>query len=134
AGMPPSVQTGYELGRGFAIRSAPDPKYVPWQDDCRIPFELRVSGRLQLDYHFYKTTDGLNHLTNQPTSLDANTSRLPDVDLLEAKRANLRLEGSAFDPDLHYRLELNGFTRGVQGIQNNKVLQTVPAGGTPPHA
>src|SRR5258708_6093663 len=27
AGMPPSVQTGYETGRGFAIRSVNDPKY-----------------------------------------------------------------------------------------------------------
>ncbi|HZT83413.1 MAG TPA: hypothetical protein VFA26_24495, partial [Gemmataceae bacterium] len=133
AGMPPGVQTGYEPGRGFIIRSGPNPAYVKWADDCRIPFELRVSGRIQMDYYAYKTTDGLNHLTGVPTTLNANATRLPDVDLLEIKRANLRLEGSAFDPDLKYRLEFNGFTRGVQGLQNNKVIQTAPAGGTAPN-
>ena len=48
AGMPPSVQTGYETGRGFAIRSTNDPKYIKWDDDCKIPFELRIRGRIQL--------------------------------------------------------------------------------------
>src|SRR5262249_20964260 len=46
AGMPSSVQSGYSLGNGFFVRSAPNPNYVRWDDECKIPFELRVRGRL----------------------------------------------------------------------------------------
>jgi hypothetical protein len=65
AGLPPSVQTGYELGRGFVIRSAPDPKYVKWDDDCKVPFEMRIHGRVQLNYYDYRVTDPRNHVTNR---------------------------------------------------------------------
>src|SRR5262245_6132370 len=111
AGMPPSVQTGFERGKGFVIRSAPNPTYVKWQDDCRIPFELRVRGRIQLDYYNYKTTDATNHQTNLPASQNANSVRFADFSALEIKRGNIVLEGSVFDPDLHYRINFNGFTR-----------------------
>ena len=46
--MPPGVQTGYTPTGGFFVRSTPGPNYVKWDDDCRIPFDLRVRGRLQL--------------------------------------------------------------------------------------
>lgn len=132
-GMPPSVQTGYEAGKGFVIRSAPNAKYTNWNDEGKIPFELRVRGRLQLDYYHYDTEETINHLTGRPATANANTGRLADFNALEVKRANIIFEGSAFDPDLHFRLNLNGFTRGVQGFQNNKVLQTAPTGGTDPN-
>jgi hypothetical protein len=133
AGMPPSVQTGFERGKGFVIRSAPNPSYVKWQDECRIPFELRVRGRIQLDYYFYKSTDAINHLTGQPATQNANAVRLADFSALEIKRGNLILEGSVFDPDLHYRINFNGFTRGIPALQNNEVVQTLPAGAITPN-
>src|SRR5207302_3845742 len=86
AGMPPSVQTGYSPTTGFVIRSAPNPTYVNWNDDCKIPFELRVRGRLQLTYDNYKVTDRVNHLTNVPATQNANSVRLADFSQLEAKR------------------------------------------------
>jgi len=78
AGMPPSVQTGYSTTTGFVIRSAPNPSYVNWDDDCKIPFELRVRGRLQLAYYNYKVTDRTNHLFNVPATQNINSVRLAD--------------------------------------------------------
>jgi hypothetical protein len=140
AGMPPSVQTGYntapltpQIGPGgFVIRSAPNPPYVRWEDECRIPFELRIRGRLQLDYYRYTSTDSTNHLTGQGAVNNANQPRLPDFSQLEIKRGNVILEGTAFDPDLRYRVNFNGFTRGIGGFQSNRVVQTVPTGATTP--
>ena len=83
AGMPSGVQTGFEVGRGFIIRSAPNPKYIQWEDECRIPFELRIKGRLQIDYYGYKVTDRTNHLTNVPATQNANSVRLADFSQLE---------------------------------------------------
>jgi hypothetical protein len=128
AGMPSGVQTGYLLGQGFTIRSTPDPNYVKWDDDSRIPFELRFRGRIQLDYYRYKVTDTANHVTNTPSTANANATRQADFSQLEVKRMRLVFAGTAFDPDLRYWLELDGNTRGLGGIQNNKVVQT--AGGT----
>src|SRR5262249_22207293 len=48
-------------------------------------------------------------------------------------RGNLIVEGTVYDPDLHYRVNFNGFTRGIPGLQNNKVQQTLPVGGTAPN-
>ncbi|HEV3115518.1 MAG TPA: hypothetical protein VGY58_00605, partial [Gemmataceae bacterium] len=124
AGMPPSVQTGYSTTTGFVIRSAPNPTYVNWDDDCKIPFELRVRGRIQLAYDNYKVTDRTNHLSNVPATQNANSVRLADFSQIEAKRVQLIFEGTAFDPDLRYRLMLHGDTRGLPGLQNNKVIQT----------
>ena len=87
-------------GKGFVIRSAPNPSYVKWQDECRIPFELRVRGRIQLDYYHYKATDAINHQTGQPATQNANSVRFPDFSALEIKRGNLIFEGTVFDPDL----------------------------------
>src|SRR5260370_1626705 len=106
AGMPPSVQTGYSPATGFVIRSAPNPKYINWEDDCKIPFELRIHGRLQLAYYYYKVTDRVNHLTNIPATQNANSVRLADFSQLEAKRVQLTFEGTAFDPDLPYHFRL----------------------------
>ncbi|MBY0523933.1 MAG: hypothetical protein K2R98_11075 [Gemmataceae bacterium] len=126
AGMPPSVQTGYGLGgAGFVIRSTPNPRYVKWDDECRIPFELRIRGRMQIVYDRYKVTDNFNHLTGRPAVQNANANRFADFSQMEIKRGNIVFEGTVFDPDLHYRVELNGFTRGLPfGFQNNKVAQT----------
>ena len=123
AGMPPSVQTGYELGKGFAIRSAPNPAYPKWQDESRIPFELRIRGRLQAAYVGFKSTDVLNHQTGQ-LAFNANTAREADYSQIEAKRINLIAEGTAFSPDLRYRVNFNGFSRGIGGFQNNEVVAT----------
>jgi hypothetical protein len=132
AGMPSGVQTGYSPASGFFLRSAPDPKYVKWEDESRIPFELRFRGRIQLDYYGYKITDTTNHMTNRPATQNANSSRLADFSQLEIKRTRLTFLGTAFDPDLRYFIELDGNTRGLPGFQNNKVIQT--AGATDPNA
>jgi hypothetical protein len=131
AGMPPSVQTGYSPAGGFVIRSAPDPKYVQWDDDCRIPFELRFRGRIQLDYYNYKVTDTLNHLTNKGQTQNANSVRQADFSQLEVKRLRLIWEGTVWNPNLRYHFELDGNTRGLNAIQNNKDIQT--SGGFDPN-
>jgi hypothetical protein len=125
AGMPPSVQTGYSPANGFVIRSAPDPKYVQWDDQCKIPFELRIRGRTQLDYEYYKVTDRTNHLTNLPAFQNANSFRQADYSQFVVKALRVIFEGTAFDPNLRYHFQLDGNTRGVPGFQNNKVVETV---------
>jgi hypothetical protein len=134
AGMPPSVQTGYSPSTGFAIRSAPNPNYVKWDDDSRIPFELRIRGRLMMSYMNYRVTDSINHVTNQPFTANSNTNQVANFSQLEAKRINLIFQGTVWDPDLRYNINLLGNTRGLVGIQNNKVIQNVPTGGTAPNA
>ena len=111
AGMPPGVQTGFELNKGWFIRSPDNPSYVPWDDLSKIPFEMRIRGRIQMPYYFYKTTDSVNHLTRVDTF--NNTS--PDFDQLEIKRMRLIFEGSAYDPDLRYHIQFDGNTRGLTG-------------------
>lgn len=118
AGMPPSVQTGYFPGQGFSIRSAPV-KYIKWEDESRIPFELNIRARLQLAYYGYKVTDKLNHLTGQLQGVQVG-----DFSQFEAKRIQLFFTGTAFTPDLRYHIRLHGDTRGLPGIANNNVSQT----------
>ena len=60
AGMPAGVQTGFEDGNGFVIRSNRNPSYDNWKDDGKIPFELQIHGRLQTDYYGYCFDDGLD--------------------------------------------------------------------------
>jgi hypothetical protein len=107
------------MNRGFVIRSAPDPSYVKWDDDSRIPFELRFKGRIQLDNYFYKVTDHTNHQTNLQYATAPG-----DFDQLEVKRLRLIWEGTAFDPDFRYHFELDGNTRGLGGTLNTKLVQT----------
>jgi hypothetical protein len=127
AGMPPGVQTGFEAGRGFFIRSPPNPPYVKWPDQAsRIPFELRIRGRVQTDYYFYKVTDNYNHLTGQRYEPEVG-----DFSQLEIKRLRLFWEGTAFTPDLFYQFQLDGNTRGLAAWQGNRDVQAV---GTPPAA
>lgn len=141
AGMPSGVQAGYSVAPltpqitpgGFVIRSSPNPRYANWQDESRIPFELRIRGRMQIVYDGYKVTDNLNHQTNRPASQNANTTGFADFSQLEIKRGNIILEGTAFNPDLRYRINFNGFTRGLGGFQGNKVVQTLPVGGFAPN-
>jgi hypothetical protein len=111
AGMPPSVQTGFEGGKGFVIRSTNDPPYVKWDDECKIPFELRIRGRIQNTYDFYKVTDSTNHLTG----IDTHNNTAGDFSQLEVKRMRLIFEGTAFDPNLRYHIQLDGSTRGLNG-------------------
>jgi hypothetical protein len=128
AGVPPGVQTGFFNGQGFVIRSAPDPTFPAWGDESKIPFELRVRGRVMLGAYGYKVTDDANHETGaHQQSQDANAHRFADFFQLEVKRLNVIFEGSVFDPDLHYRINLIGGTRGFGGFQNNKVIQTAGA-------
>ena len=63
AGVPSGVSTGLDVNKGFYIRSTPDPKWDDWDDQSKIPFELRIRGRVQLDYYFFDPTDSFNHLT-----------------------------------------------------------------------
>jgi hypothetical protein len=134
AGMPPSVQTGYELGRGFAVRSAPNPSYVKWDDDCKIPFELRFRGRLQLAYYNYRVTDRTDHQANLAAGQNANSPfAQANFSQLEVKRLRLVWEGTAFDPNLRYYFELDGNTRGQTGFLNDKVVQNTPTGGFAPN-
>ena len=129
AGMPSGVQTGLDSNRGFFIRSAPDPKYVNWDDGSKIPFELRIRGRIQADYYYYKTTDVLNHQTGalaNPVALTpgrgvkgANSS--PDFSQLMIKRMRLIFEGTAFDPNLRYHIQIDGQTRGIGALAGGGV-------------
>ena len=108
------VQTGYESNKGFVVRSAPDPKWDNWDDQCKIPFELRIRGRIQADYYYYKVDDRTNHQTGLPGNGGNNES--PDFAQLEVKRVRLIFEGTAFDPNLRYHIELDGNTRGLGGV------------------
>ena len=105
------VQTGYESNKGFIIRSAPDPKWTNWEDQCKLPFELRIHGRIQADYYYYKVFDRANHLTNTPGNAGNNDAG--DFSQLEIKRGRLFLDGTAFDPNLRYRIDIEANTRGV---------------------
>ena len=115
AGVPVGVSTGLEVGKGFYIRSAPNPAWSNWNDQCRIPFELRIHGRIQSDYYFYKVTDKTNHLTGAAGNLTgtpgANDS--PDFSQLEIKRGRIFFDGAAFDPNLRFRFDIEANTRGV---------------------
>lgn len=126
AGMPSGVQTGFEAGKGFVIRSAPNPTYSNWNDECKIPFELRFKGRIQLDYYFYKVTDKRNHL-----ALATQDPPIGDFSQLEIKRLRLVWEGTAFDPNFRYHFELDGNTRGLGGTLNNRQIGTSDPGAAP---
>jgi hypothetical protein len=133
AGMPPSVQTGYLAGQGFVIRSAPNPDYVKWDDESRIPFEFELHGRVQIPYIFYKVTDDANHETGaHQQAANANSHRFADYSQLEVKRCDLVFAGTVYDPDLHFYIDIDGTTRGLTGLQNNKVVQN--AGAFDPNA
>jgi len=117
-GVPSGVQMGYQTNRGFAITSAPDPKWSNWDDGSKIPFELRIRGRVQADYYFYQPTDNLNHQTGARNNNPVNGAAInnsPTFSQLEIKRMRLIFEGTAFDPNLRYHLELDGNTRGLSG-------------------
>jgi hypothetical protein len=122
AGMPSGVQTGFAAGQGFYIRSAPNPVYNNWFDQSRIPFELRIRGRIQNDYYFYKVTDNLNHLTGKRYEPEAG-----DFSQIEVKRLRLFWEGTAFNPNLRYQFQIDGNTRGLGGFQSNRVVETAGA-------
>jgi hypothetical protein len=127
AGMPLGVQTGFDAGRGFFIRSPPNPPYIKWQDEAaRIPFELRIRGRVQSDYYFYKVTDNFNHLTKQSYEPEVG-----DFSQLEIKRLRLFWEGTAFTPDLFYQFQIDASTRGLEAWQGNRIVQNA---GFPPAA
>jgi hypothetical protein len=120
AGMPPSVQTGYSTSTGFVIRSTNNPPYIKWDDECKIPFELRIRGRFQGDYYGYFPTDSRNHLTN----VDTGNNTSPDFSQLEVKRLRLQFFGTAFDPDFRYWFELDGSTRGLGALAGSGVPGT----------
>ncbi len=120
AGMPPGVQQGY-TGNGFEWRSTRAPSYVNWEDQSRIPFQLRIRGRLQAGYFFYKATDSVNHLTG----LDTGTNTSADFSQLEVKRARVYFDGTLFDPNLRYNITFDGTTRGLASLSNgNGVVGT----------
>jgi hypothetical protein len=112
AGMPAGVQTGWSPATGFSIRSTPDPAYANWKDDGRIPFELRIRGRIQADYFGYKVTDSRNHLTG----VDTHNNTSGDESALLIDRVRLIFEGTAFDPNLRYHVQFDGTTRGLAAL------------------
>jgi hypothetical protein len=134
-GMPSGVQTGYSMGTGFYVKSTPNPAYSNWNDESRIPFEMRFRGRVQTNYDFYKVQDNYNHLTKQFYN-NPNTVPLPvanamntvgpytvgDESVFEVKRLRLIWEGNLFTPDLTYEFQLDANTRGFQSFQNNRVF------------
>jgi hypothetical protein len=149
AGMPPGVQTGYSTATGFAIRSPNDPSYTNWDDESKIPFELRIRGRIQAAYQFYKVTDNVDHQrqrlvyptggTNEfsaasPTA-NANPTGLPNADSsgdfsqLEIKRMRLIFEGTVFDPDLRYHIQFDGTTRGIPALTGGSGLTGLAGNG-----
>src|SRR5262249_12496607 len=92
-----------------------------WEDELsKIPFELRIRGRLQLDYYGYFPTDSRNHLTG----LDTLNNTSPDFSQLMAKRARLLFEGTAFDPNFRYHFTLDGNTRGIAALAGGGVPGT----------
>ena len=133
------VQTGFESNKGFIIRSAPDPKWSNWDDGSKIPFELRIRGRLQVDYYRYQPTDTRNHLTGLPGNITGTpgANDTPTFSQLEVKRMRLIFEGTAFDPNLRYHLEIDGNTRGLGGVAGGNFpgatgLSNVGGGGELP--
>ncbi len=146
AGVPSGVSTGLDVNKGFYIRSAPDPKWTNWDDQSKIPFELRIRGRVQLDYYFYDPTDSFNHLTRfyrtttgGSTFTHTNVLTSPTLSQEEVKRMRLVFEGTVFDPNLRYHLELDGNTRGLgvnggggipggNGLDNSGGVPGVPDG------
>jgi hypothetical protein len=72
---------------------------------------------LQLDYYGYFPTDSRNHLTN----FDTGNNTSPNFSQLEAKRARLIFEGTAFDPNFRYHFTLDGNTRGLAGLAGGGV-------------
>ncbi|MFL5244788.1 MAG: hypothetical protein ACJ8FY_22025 [Gemmataceae bacterium] len=121
AGMPASVQTGYSSSTGFVIRSTNDPKYVKWEDESAIPFELRIRGRIQVDFYNYKVTDSRNHLTG----VDTGNNTSGDFTQEEIKRARFWFSGNTFSPNLRYWLEFDGNTRGLAGLAGGGVPGTI---------
>jgi hypothetical protein len=126
AGMPSGVQTGWSPSKGFYVDSPPNPTYANWQDESKIPFELRIRGRIQGVYDFYKVTDSYNHQTNQPVfPTNANITGLArsntfgDFSQAELKRVRIIFEGTAFDPNLRYQIQLDGNTRGIANTLGN---------------
>jgi hypothetical protein len=145
AGMPPGVQTGYSTATGFAIRSTNNPPYVNWQDESKIPFELRIRGRLQIPFYFYKVEDTFDHqrgrltyptATTQSGNGGLNAAANPngvagaassgDFSQLEIKRMRLIFEGTVFDPNLRYHIQLDGTTRGLDGLAGGGGVQGIP--------
>jgi hypothetical protein len=125
AGVPAGVQTGYNMGSGFFIRSVPDPKWDNKPEDpSAVPFELRIRGRLQLDYYNFHIINDKNYQTGLPFPPFAGLDRRPDFSALEVKRMRLIFEGTAFDPNLKYRIQLNGDTRGLGGFFNNNQISS----------
>ncbi|HVS36563.1 MAG TPA: hypothetical protein VMS17_13445 [Gemmataceae bacterium] len=146
AGVPSGVSTGVSVGKGFYIRSTPDPKWDNWDDQSPIPFELRIRGRVQLDYYDYNPTDSLNHLTGYYKTATGGNSLAktnvltsPTFSQEEVKRLRLIWEGTVFDPNLRYHFEIDGNTRGLtaaagggvpggNGIDNSGGVPGVPDG------
>lgn len=127
SGLPPGTRVGYVYGKGFAIRSeVPDP-LCPNQPDKRLPFELRIRGRMQLDYYNYSVTNNKDYQTGQEVASFGGLERRASFSALEIKRLRLLFEGIAFNPNLKYRMQLNGDTRGLGGLFNNEVI----ASGSP---
>jgi hypothetical protein len=135
AGMPSGVQQAY-TGNGFEWRSTQNPTYANWEDQSKIPFTLRIRGRIQADYYFYKVADTANH----QTGLDTGANTAGDFSQFEIKRGRLFFDGTVFDPNLRYNITLDGNTRGLANLVNgNGVAGTgaVPGGngeGTVDHA
>jgi hypothetical protein len=110
-GLPPGVQMSWD--NGFVIRSTPYAEFKNWDDESRIPFELRIHGRIQADYYYYKVTDRMNHLLG--TSFGA-VNAAPDFDEFLVKHGQVFFEGTVFDPNLRFNLTIDANTRGLSAL------------------
>ena len=125
ADLPAGSQFGYEPGNGFVLRSAGGANaFNNWSDQSRIPFEMQFHGRIQNDYYGYKVTDTRNHLTN----FDTRMNTAGDESALLVKRARIWVDGTLFDPDLHFNITLDGNTRGIGGFDFRPGAFTNPIG------
>ncbi len=85
---------------------------------------------MQIDYYSYHINDFQNYQTGQLIGPTLGVARRPDFDALEIKRMRLIFEGNAFGPDLRYRIQINGDTRGLSGMySNNDIVNNSPVGG-----
>jgi hypothetical protein len=144
AGVPSGSQFGYYGGQGFTMRSSLNPGWNNWQDESRIPFDMRIRGRIQSDYYGYKVEDNYNHLTQQfvypnnktPQTGGTNPIGIPfansngDFSQLEVKRMRLIFEGTAFDPNLRYHIQFDGGTRGLTAASGGSGETGVSNDGT----
>ena len=96
ANLPTGVPDRLRRQQGLRHPQHPRPQVDQLGRPGKIPFELRIRGRLQPDYYYYKATDNINHLTGLPATPGGTPSPganayVADFSQLEIKRMRLDL-------------------------------------------